>query len=127
MSAHGDVDLGHTVAGWTGTAIGLTGLAVTGLAVIAVSLPLALLGAGILAVAAAATWVLHLLGWGKPSGVRPPEEWSWKVRDRAARHGHRDCLGCRMAGRRPTAAVAPGPVPLPEPTTAAVAVTTTAH
>ncbi|QGV82340.1 HGxxPAAW family protein [Streptomyces ficellus] len=118
MSAHGDVDLGHTVAGWTGTALGLLGLCVTGLAVITVSPPLALAGAGIVAAAAAVTWALHLLGWGKPSGPRPREEWSWKVRDRAVRHGHPDCLGCRMAGRRPMAAAAPEPAALPHPATA---------
>ncbi|MFF8293380.1 HGxxPAAW family protein [Streptomyces sp. NPDC016309] len=101
MSAHGDVDLGHTLAGWTGTLIGLAGLCVTGSAVVAVSLPLALTGLGVLGAAAVVTWVLHLAGWGKPSGPRPEGEWPWRVRDAAARHGHADCLGCRMAGRRP--------------------------
>jgi hypothetical protein len=99
MSAHGDVDLGHTVAGWTGTAIGLVGLCVTGLSVVAVSLPLALAGAAILGTAVVVTWVLHLAGWGKPGGPRPAEEWSWKVRDASARYGHPDCVGCRLAGR----------------------------
>ncbi|KUH40661.1 MULTISPECIES: HGxxPAAW family protein [Streptomyces] len=121
MSAHGDVDLGHTVAGWTGTAIGLAGLCVTGLAVVAVSLPLALIGAGALTGAVLVTWALHLAGWGKPSGPRPPEEWPWRVRDRGARHGHRDCLGCRLAGRRPAEDPVPARAarPRPAPATAA--------
>lgn len=104
MSAHGNVDLGHTLAGWTGTAIALTGLTVTGVAVVAVSLPLALLGGGVLAVALAVTWLLHLAGWGKPSGPRPEAQWPWRVRDLSAAHGHPGCLGCRLAGRRPVEA-----------------------
>jgi hypothetical protein len=47
---------------------------------------------------APAAWLLHLGGWGKPSGVRPREQWSWKVKDPMT--AHVDCLGCRMAGRR---------------------------
>lgn len=101
MSAHGHVALGHTVAGWTGTAIALTGLCVLGVAVPAVSVTLAVLGGGILVLAGLTTWGLHLAGWGKPSGPRPEGEWSWRVRDHAARQGHPDCLGCRLAGRRP--------------------------
>nr|WP_237492191.1 chloramphenicol phosphotransferase CPT family protein [Streptomyces sp. YIM 132580] len=30
------------------------------------------LGAGVL------TWLLHLTGWGKPSGPRPESEWPWR-------------------------------------------------
>ncbi|MFD9218329.1 HGxxPAAW family protein [Streptomyces sp. NPDC059544] len=103
MSAHGHVDLGHTAAGWTGTAIALTGLAIVGVAIPAVSAVLAVLGGGVLLLAGLITWGLHLAGWGKPSGPRPEAEWSWKVRDHAARRGHPDCLGCRLAGRRPAA------------------------
>lgn len=121
MSAHGDVDMGHTVAGWTGTAIALAGLCVMGFAVVAVSPLIALLGAGAVALAGVVTWALHLAGWGKPSGPRPRDEWSWRVRDRAARHGHRDCLGCRMAGRRPVGVAAPVPAHLPEPAPVPVA------
>ena len=101
MSAHGDVDLGHTVAGWTGTAISLVALNVLGVAIVAVSLPLAVLGTGLGALAGLVTWALHLAGWGKRTGSRPPSEWPWQARDHAARRGHPDCLGCRMAGRRP--------------------------
>ncbi|MFH9607738.1 HGxxPAAW family protein [Streptomyces sp. NPDC017448] len=99
MSAHGHVDLGHTVAGWAGTGAAVTGLALTGVAVVAVSVPLALAGAGVTLGAAVLTWLLHLAGWGKPSGPRPESEWPWRVRDTAARQGHPDCLGCRLAGR----------------------------
>ncbi|MEU9866154.1 HGxxPAAW family protein [Streptomyces sp. NPDC047971] len=109
MSAHGDVDLGHTVAGWTGTAIAFVGLSVLALAVVTVSLPLAVMGAAVGAFAGLTTWLLHLAGWGKPTGPRPASEWPWRVRDRAARQGHPDCLGCRMAGRRTSAATAPAP------------------
>ncbi|MFG3343528.1 HGxxPAAW family protein [Streptomyces sp. NPDC048018] len=101
MSAHGNVDLGHTVAGWTGTAVAVVGLSVLGLSVVTVSPPLALLGAGLGVLAALTTWWLHLAGWGKPTGPRPESEWSWRVRDRTALRGHPHCLGCRLAGRRP--------------------------
>ncbi|MFL3865776.1 hypothetical protein LT966_03995 [Streptomyces griseobrunneus] len=100
MSAHGHVDMGHTVAGWTGTVTAVVGCVVLGVAVAAVSLPVALLGTGLTLGAALLTWLLHLAGWGKPSGPRPESEWSWRVRDRSARRGHPGCLGCRMAGRR---------------------------
>ncbi|MFJ9250469.1 HGxxPAAW family protein [Streptomyces sp. NPDC101776] len=100
MSAHENVDLGHTVAGWTGTALALAGFCVTGVGVIAVSAPLILSGIAVIALAAAITWLLHLRGWGKPSGPRPADQWDWRVKDLRARHGHPDCLGCRMAGRR---------------------------
>ncbi|MFF9505342.1 HGxxPAAW family protein [Streptomyces sp. NPDC014656] len=106
MSAHGDVDLGHTLAGWTGTGLAVAGLSVLGLAVVAVSPPLFLLGTGLGLLAGVTTWMLHLAGWGKPSGPRPREDWPWRVRDLGARRGHPDCPGCRIAGRRPaTAAV----------------------
>lgn len=102
MSAHGHVDLGHTVAGWTGTVIGLVSLSVLGLSVITVSPPLALTGAGVGVLAGLVTWWLRLAGWGKPTGPRPESEWPWRVKDDTARHGHPGCLGCRMAGRRRT-------------------------
>ncbi|MFD6534489.1 HGxxPAAW family protein [Streptomyces sp. NPDC060184] len=104
MSAHGDADLGHTLAGWAGTTLAIVGVTGGGVAVCAAS-PLGVLLAGAVTVAAGVvTWLLHLAGWGKPSGPRPPAEWSWRVRDTRARAGHPDCLGCRMAGRRATGA-----------------------
>ncbi|OKJ49611.1 HGxxPAAW family protein [Streptomyces sp. CB02261] len=113
MSAHGDVDLGHTLAGWTGTTLaGLAG-AVTGAGICLDRTWALWLGAALAALAAATTWGLHLAGWGKPSGPRPAAQWDWRVRDITARDGHPDCLGCRLAGRH---APAPAHTPLrPEP------------
>ncbi|MGW0646488.1 HGxxPAAW family protein [Streptomyces badius] len=99
MSAHGHVDLGHTAAGWAGTTTAIIGVTLTGMAVAAASAPLALAGAAVTLGAGALTWLLHLAGWGKPSGPRPESEWPWRVRDTAARPGHPGCLGCRLAGR----------------------------
>lgn len=101
---HEDVDLGHTVAGWTGWAVAVTGTAVAG-AGMCVWRPGLWLGAAICVLAAVITWVLHLLGWGKPSGPRPRDQWDWRVRDLTARSGHPHCTGCRLAGRpaRPAA------------------------
>ncbi|MEV8554495.1 HGxxPAAW family protein [Streptomyces glaucescens] len=102
MFIHGDDphDLGHTLAGWTGTAVATLGSGVCGLGVIMTSVVVALAGVGVLALALVVTWVLHLAGWGKPGGPRPVEQWDWRVRDTSARAGHPDCLGCRLAGRR---------------------------
>ncbi|WP_031013902.1 HGxxPAAW family protein [Streptomyces sp. NRRL F-5727] len=100
MSAHGDVDLGHTLAGWTGTALATLGCAALGAALCLGSARTAAAGAALLVAAALTTWLLHLAGWGKPSGPRPAAQWDWRVRDATARTGHPDCLGCRIAGRR---------------------------
>ncbi|MEV7016178.1 HGxxPAAW family protein [Streptomyces sp. NPDC093991] len=122
MSAH-PYDHGHTVAGWTGCGIAVAGTAVLGVGVCAVSGPLLLAGAAVEVIALLVTWALHLAGWGKPSGPRPRQEWSWRVRDSGARAGHAECVGCRLAGRRggpvgelapvtaPTAAPAVSPAP----------------
>ncbi|MDT6986379.1 HGxxPAAW family protein [Streptomyces lusitanus] len=99
MSAH-PYDHGHTVAGWTGCGIAVVGTAVLGAGVCTVSAPLLAAGAAVDVLALLVTWVLHLAGWGKPSGPRPREEWSWRVRDSGTRAGHAKCLGCRLAGRR---------------------------
>ncbi|MEU4088807.1 HGxxPAAW family protein [Streptomyces aureus] len=103
MLIHGDddQDLGHTVAGWTGTGIATLGFAACGLALVATSALLALAGAALLVLAPLVTWTLHLAGWGKPSGPRPAGQWDWRVRDLTARDGHPGCVGCRLAGRRP--------------------------
>ncbi|MEW1601882.1 hypothetical protein C1708_16985 [Streptomyces sp. DH-12] len=114
MSAH-PYDHGHTVAGWTGCGIAVAGTAVLGVGVCAVSGPLLLAGAAVEVIALLVTWALHLAGWGKPSGPRPRQEWSWRVRDSGARAGHAECVGCRLAGRRG------GPVGEPAPVTAPTA------
>lgn len=106
MSAHGHVDLGHTVAGWTGTALAVLGSAAAGLGICLSWAPGIWLGLGLVLVAGLATWLLHLAGWGKPSGPRPAAAWDWRVRDANARTGHENCLGCRAGGR---AAAAPRP------------------
>lgn len=96
---HGDHDLGHTVAGWTGACLALVGFTFAGAAMIA-AWPLGFwLGLGAVALASVVTWALHLSGWGKPTGPRPPAEQHWRTRDRAAAQGHPDCAGCRAAGR----------------------------
>ncbi|MET8509490.1 HGxxPAAW family protein [Streptomyces sp. NPDC004787] len=105
---HGDVDLGHTVAGWTGTTIAVIGFCVAGFGVVLVSGAVIAAGIVTIGVAAFITWALHLAGWGKPTGPRPADQWDWRVKDMAARRGHPDCLGCRMAGRRATRATEVG-------------------
>nr|WBO78995.1 hypothetical protein SBE_002661 [Streptomyces sp. SBE_14.2] len=92
-------DEGHTVAGWTGTAIATVGGSVAGAGVCLVS-PLVIGGGlGICLLALLVTWALHLAGWGKGSGPRAREQWPMGVRDPQARSGHPECLGCRLAGR----------------------------
>ncbi|MER6713278.1 HGxxPAAW family protein [Streptomyces sp. NPDC000877] len=98
MSAH-QYDHGHTVAGWVGFGIASVGAGVAGLGVVTVSGLLIAGGIAIGAVSLLVTWALHLAGWGKGPGLRPRDEWGWRVRDSAAPGGHEDCLGCRLAGR----------------------------
>ncbi|MFG2990334.1 HGxxPAAW family protein [Streptomyces sp. NPDC048257] len=110
MSAHGHVDLGHTVAGWTGTGLALLGFAGAGASVCAAWAPGIWIGLAVVAAAGVVTWLLHLAGWGKPSGPRPETDWNWRTRDTAARTGHADCLGCRVTvPRRGLAAAGPRP------------------
>ncbi|GAQ77267.1 HGxxPAAW family protein [Streptomyces turgidiscabies] len=92
-------DEGHTVAGWTGTAIATVGTCVIGLGVCMTSALVVSGGSVVVAVAVLVTWVLHLAGWGKPPGVRPVGEWPMRERDRSARAGHPGCVACRLAGR----------------------------
>ncbi|MFD9791876.1 HGxxPAAW family protein [Streptomyces sp. NPDC059070] len=117
--AHGDHDMGHTVAGWTGTALAVGSALVTGAALVAGS-PVGLwVGLADLVLAVLITWALHLLGWGKASGPRPAGLRDWRVRDVPARRGHAGCVGCRIAGRRGPRPVTPAPAPVeaaaPEP------------
>ncbi|WP_261718854.1 HGxxPAAW family protein [Streptomyces sp. FZ201] len=92
-------DEGHTVAGWTGTAIATVGGSVAGAGVCLVSPLVVGGGLGICLLALLTTWSLHLTGWGKGPGPRPREQWPMGVRDPQARAGHPECLGCRLAGR----------------------------
>lgn len=101
MGVHGDHDLGHTVAGWTGTTMAIIGCTITAAAIIAGSPAGLWLGGAVVVLAALTSWFLHLAGWGKATGPRPPNRRDWRIRDTAARQGHPDCLGCRLAGRRP--------------------------
>ncbi|MGW5651841.1 HGxxPAAW family protein [Streptomyces humi] len=107
MSLH---DEGHTVAGWTGTAIATAGSVLLGWGVCAVSVPALVAGFAVGAVSVLVTWYLHLAGWGKPPGPRPRSQWPLGVRDAAARDGHPACASCRLAGRARR--------PAPHPTTA---------
>ncbi len=92
-------DEGHTVAGWTGTAIATVGSCVLGLGICTTSVLAVVGGNAMVAVALLVTWALHLAGWGKPPGVRPVGEWPMRERDHSARAGHPGCVGCRLAGR----------------------------
>lgn len=113
MSAHGDHDMGHTVAGWTGSALATTGFAVAGAALVLSWAPGLWAGGALTALGALAAWLLHVTGWGKPTGPRPPHLRHWRTPDPAGRSGHPDCLGCRLARRHPhpTAVGAATPVP----------------
>ncbi|MGV9316357.1 HGxxPAAW family protein [Streptomyces sp. NPDC003691] len=95
----GHYDEGHTVAGWAGFALATAGSGAVG-AGIAVWWPGIWLGLVVLVAAPLVTWGLHLAGWGKaPLPRRSPEQRRLTVRDTAARDGHPDCFGCRLAGR----------------------------
>lgn len=105
-------DEGHTVAGWAGFAVATCGAIITGLGICGLR-PGIWPGICVLASAGLVTWGLHLAGWGKPPGPRPSD---LRGRDRAARGGHADCLGCRLAGRRGAPAlpgIAAGPAATP--------------
>ncbi|MFD8936639.1 HGxxPAAW family protein [Streptomyces sp. NPDC059578] len=97
MSGH-TYDHGHTLAGWVGVAIASVGGTAVGTGIIAWR-PGIWWGLAVTALAVLVTWALHLAGWGKPPGLRPPSQRGLRVRDRAARGGHPNCLGCRLAGR----------------------------
>ncbi|MFL1906019.1 HGxxPAAW family protein [Streptomyces tauricus] len=115
MSGH-HYEEGHTLAGWTGCAVAVLGLSTAGAGMCLGSGPALWSGVGITGLGVLVTWGLHLAGWGKPSGIRPPAERSWRVRDPAARAGHPDCLGCRLAGRGRGRAHRRGRVAVPDVT-----------
>ncbi|MFF1788328.1 HGxxPAAW family protein [Kitasatospora sp. NPDC058243] len=109
MSAHGDHDMGHTIAGWTGSVIAILGFTVAGAALVLGSAAGLWAGGILTALGALAGWLLHLAGWGKPTGPRPPAHRHWRTPDPAGRRGHPHCLGCRLAGRTPAPIQAPAP------------------
>ncbi|MFJ9946849.1 HGxxPAAW family protein [Kitasatospora sp. NPDC091207] len=115
MGAHDEHDMGHTVAGWTGAALAIAGSALAGVAFAAGSAAGIRGGLAVVAAGALAAWLLHLAGWGKATGPRPAGHRYWRTRDAAARGGHGDCLGCRLAGRT-GAATATAPRPAARPT-----------
>ncbi|GIH22556.1 hypothetical protein Aph01nite_08660 [Acrocarpospora phusangensis] len=94
---HDDVDLGHTVAGWAGCVVALAGFALVGVSMCTGRPAGIWAGLGLIPAAGLLTWWLHLRGWGKPSGPRPPAQWDWRVKDPMTGHGR--CLACRLAGR----------------------------
>ncbi|MEV0443421.1 HGxxPAAW family protein [Streptomyces spectabilis] len=96
MSTHDD---GHTIAGWTGCAVGTVGALIAGVGITGWR-PGIWLGLGVMALAVLVTWILHLAGWGKAPGPRPASRQPMRLRDGAAREGHPGCVGCRLAGRR---------------------------
>ncbi|MFJ3654779.1 HGxxPAAW family protein [Streptomyces nigra] len=103
-------DEGHTFAGWIGTAVATVGCSVLGAGICVTSASLLVGGFAVTVASVLVTWVLHLTGWGKPSGIRPRDQWGMRVRDLSAREGHPDCWGCRLAGRGRRTAEAPGVV-----------------
>ncbi|MEE1941491.1 HGxxPAAW family protein [Streptomyces sp. TRM 70361] len=108
-SVHGDHDMGHTVAGWTGTAAALVGFTGAGVSLCAAWPPGVVLGSAVVTFGGLVTWALHLMGWGKPSGPRPADQWDWRVKDPMTGHG--DCPGCRLAGRTRGRGAAPAAAP----------------
>jgi len=92
-------DEGHTLAGWIGVAVATVGCSVLGAGICVWSAPLMWAGFAVTVASVLVTWILHLTGWGKPSGIRPRDQWGMRVRDLSALEGHPDCWGCRLAGR----------------------------
>ncbi|WP_436758412.1 HGxxPAAW family protein [Streptosporangium sp. V21-05] len=71
---HEEHDMGHTVAGWTGSIVCITGFAISGVAMVAASVPFFWIGAGVVALGGALGWLLHQMGLGKEIGPRPASE-----------------------------------------------------
>src|SRR5688500_8278222 len=107
---HGDHDLGHTVAGWTGCGVALTGSATIGLSVCGARLPGVWAGARLVAAGGLITWVRQPPGRAKPSRPRPAGQWDWGPRDPMTAHA--GCPACRPAGG--PAGAAPREVPARE-------------
>jgi hypothetical protein len=71
---HEEHDMGHTVAGWTGSIVCITGFAISGVAMTAASVPFFWIGAGVVVLGGALGWLLHQMGLGKEVGPRPVSE-----------------------------------------------------
>lgn len=71
---HEEHDMGHTVAGWTGSIVCITGFAISGVAMVAAGVPFFWIGAGVVALGGALGWLLHQMGLGKEIGPRPASE-----------------------------------------------------
>ncbi|MFF3443318.1 HGxxPAAW family protein [Streptosporangium sp. NPDC002721] len=71
---HEEHDMGHTVAGWTGSIVCIVGFAISGVAMVAASVPFFWVGAGVVALGGALGWLLHQMGLGKEIGPRPVSE-----------------------------------------------------
>ncbi|MER5645444.1 HGxxPAAW family protein [Streptosporangium sp. NPDC002524] len=77
---HEEHDMGHTVAGWTGSIVCITGFAISGVAMVVASVPFFWIGAGVVALGGALGWLLHRLGLGKEIGPRPASERGMRLR-----------------------------------------------
>ncbi|MEV4525711.1 HGxxPAAW family protein [Streptosporangium sp. NPDC049304] len=71
---HEEHDMGHTVAGWTGSIVCIIGFAISGVAMTAADVLFFWIGAGVVILGGALGWLLHRLGFGKEIGPRPVSE-----------------------------------------------------
>ncbi|MEV4377939.1 HGxxPAAW family protein [Streptosporangium sp. NPDC049644] len=71
---HEEHDMGHTVAGWTGSIVCMTGFAISGLAMVADGVVFFWAGVGVVVLGGALGWLLHRMGFGKEIGPRPVSE-----------------------------------------------------
>ncbi|MGS2646767.1 HGxxPAAW family protein [Streptosporangium sp. LJ11] len=71
---HEEHDMGHTVAGWTGSIVCITGFAISGVAMVSASVLFFWVGAGVVALGGSLGWLLHRMGFGKEIGPRPAAE-----------------------------------------------------
>ncbi|WP_440070511.1 HGxxPAAW family protein [Streptosporangium sp. OZ121] len=84
---HEEHDMGHTVAGWTGSIVCITGFAISGMAMVAASVPFFWVGAGVVALGGALGWLLHRMGLGKEIGPRPASERGMRRRPASSARG----------------------------------------
>ncbi|WP_051753292.1 HGxxPAAW family protein [Streptosporangium amethystogenes] len=87
---HEEHDMGHTVAGWTGSIVCITGFAISGLAMVAASVPFFWAGVGVVVLGGALGWLLHQMGFGKEIGPRPVSERGMRRRPAPRTAGRHD-------------------------------------